>query len=1409
MRLTEPIDTTNFLSFSNQNFEEKAPNSAHKEIQTESFMEDKSSNVKIPEKRLQELNLEIQLISSQLTESMKGREGNEMKRSKSSKIMDNLLDQIDKLNEKLDIRNEQIAHLTNKREEVMPQRIKQINFFADETPDKNLFTKELGEKTTQEIIEDDCYYLSPSAKKEGNCFEENKRSIKRIEKTAERIDYYGDKINDLIDRMDRLYDMNFNQEEEEIDIQDFSPKRERRIEACVKINNKRVYCSASSPEGKIEVNAGDLEKMVNKEITRYLGDKKIKIEIKYLGDSTSPSPKKNFPSGSTLKQSSFYEKEDIPPPRSKNKFKEKEISAIIDSDEFGIMVNEILEEGVMLSKEQMKRSKEKNKIGVSPIKNSYMFKTKEFQDIELYPSVNAFSDENKEFVTDGSPNNPAELKVYISKKKGNKGLTMDIYANSRTEDFRKTRDNLKNKIRERSKNKSPSNKVIRYNKEEEVKMPKPIIKVQKCENSSISNNSPQPPQQRRIIREVRNYGVEGSPYKSYSNSPSYYNTYQQNSTLSPSYVSPNVSPNGSKRVVKRVVIKHDPNFEQKEYTRLQNNPLNTHTSYPQTVLSISNPLECLLLFSNLHKSLIKLFTKNRDLMYGDNFKIKVEHNMKKLRSIIEIFLKKYFYIYKHIKNLIPKHEIGLDLEASLFNSKNSNLYDEIYLNKEADLILIHSKFIRKLYKENKSLKKVEALYLQSQNFERKNQKHFLFGIKDVLFGIIQNLGRATNEVVKAYMEGIGDIKKIKKSIDSGFTESLSSLHLANGNVDLANQFNMEDLSYFNFDWDEGKKIETKSKDKEIREDIIGTKKERNFEVTQGINIKSPHKESNIVYRDNFNVFKPELERRNREINSGERRVIYTEAPATYQRVSSPQRIISHQGIVNPESIGRRVYINYSPSNDEIQRLKNLSNQNLQKTRLIKDSIASVNDSNIPNNNVRVNKTIRKPPSFGFESQAHQFGAHNISNRSYRKYKNRKRIKLVKANGTITSMRLLSSNGNIAIGFNTGELLFCNLKNKEKIDQEKGSLKDNTKNHRKIEECSIAHKSAINSMEVMWVYFTQSTSKKNFMEGTTNSSKRNKMKNLVGMRKILLTGGSESECSILVWDLKTRKPVKRLSGHKHLISSIQDLGDYSHVATSSFDSKIAIWDIRNEFKCKRVIEFHQSPILCLKFSRKSQEIVVGYMDGTVGIWDVLFEDSNIPCSPISESEGDSVSSNHNIERTHIFKDIRSKSDFRLKSHIVKIDIYEKKVFVLGSNFMIDVFDFNGRRLYGFYSEFPVIDFVIDKQKNRNYDMKKTTHYEQNLRVKDNTGGDGEVKLISVDNRNNMLCYSLEKRVIGDVNYCDYFYENDGDFKVKAEVNNFFGCNPKTQIWNFKGVEGRKRVFLLKDEEKKNLIMQEFD
>ena len=145
--------------------------------------------------------------------------------------------------------------------------------------------------------------------------------------------------------------------------------------------------------------------------------------------------------------------------------------------------------------------------------------------------------------------------------------------------------------------------------------------------------------------------------------------------------------------------------------------------------------------------------------------------------------------------------------------------------------------------------------------------------------------------------------------------------------------------------------------------------------------------------------------------------------------------------------------------------------------------------------------------------------------------------------------------------------------------------------------------------------------------------------IVGLRKVLMTGGSESECSIIVWDLEHRKALKRLSGHKHQISCIVDLKDFTHVASSSFDSRIAIWDISNGFSCKKILDCRNSPVLGLNYNYEMGQLLAGYMDGTINVWKANFPREN----PNSEKQAE-----ERIKIQHIM-------EMTMSSHILKLEL----------------------------------------------------------------------------------------------------------------------------------------------------------
>ena len=123
----------------------------------------------------------------------------------------------------------------------------------------------------------------------------------------------------------------------------------------------------------------------------------------------------------------------------------------------------------------------------------------------------------------------------------------------------------------------------------------------------------------------------------------------------------------------------------------------------------------------------------------------------------------------------------------------------------------------------------------------------------------------------------------------------------------------------------------------------------------------------------------------------------------------------------------------------------------------------------------------------------------------------------------------------AVGYTDGSISFYNLQNFELIAS------------------TWRHKAAITSLEMLY---------------TKDGS------------KLLISGSSEEEASIIIWDIrKPIRPIKRLKGHEHAISCIRELGDNSTIATASFDGKIVLWDVCNNFQCVQILDDNKGPVTC--------------------------------------------------------------------------------------------------------------------------------------------------------------------------------------------------------------------------------------
>jgi WD40 repeat protein len=96
-------------------------------------------------------------------------------------------------------------------------------------------------------------------------------------------------------------------------------------------------------------------------------------------------------------------------------------------------------------------------------------------------------------------------------------------------------------------------------------------------------------------------------------------------------------------------------------------------------------------------------------------------------------------------------------------------------------------------------------------------------------------------------------------------------------------------------------------------------------------------------------------------------------------------------------------------------------------------------------------------------------------------------------------------------------------------------------------------------------------------------------------------------------------MKRLSGHTARISDIVSFEDNSTICTSSYDSKIAIWDMVNNYTCQQILKKptnHQlenfqkkSQAVSLSYDKNNKALACGYKDGTVAIWKIIYEGGN--------------------------------------------------------------------------------------------------------------------------------------------------------------------------------------------------------
>jgi WD40 repeat protein/serine/threonine protein kinase len=98
---------------------------------------------------------------------------------------------------------------------------------------------------------------------------------------------------------------------------------------------------------------------------------------------------------------------------------------------------------------------------------------------------------------------------------------------------------------------------------------------------------------------------------------------------------------------------------------------------------------------------------------------------------------------------------------------------------------------------------------------------------------------------------------------------------------------------------------------------------------------------------------------------------------------------------------------------------------------------------------------------------------------------------------------------------------------------------------------------------------------------------------------IATGGWDRV--VKIWDLKSRRVVQALRGHRGNIFDLAFSHDGHRLVSASFDSTAKIWDPATGEELI-TLRGHRSPMNGLAFSRDRQRVVTSSDDGTVKIWD---------------------------------------------------------------------------------------------------------------------------------------------------------------------------------------------------------------
>ena len=98
----------------------------------------------------------------------------------------------------------------------------------------------------------------------------------------------------------------------------------------------------------------------------------------------------------------------------------------------------------------------------------------------------------------------------------------------------------------------------------------------------------------------------------------------------------------------------------------------------------------------------------------------------------------------------------------------------------------------------------------------------------------------------------------------------------------------------------------------------------------------------------------------------------------------------------------------------------------------------------------------------------------------------------------------------------------------------------------------------------------------------------------------VTGSLEKEC--LLWDLKARKLIDTMSGHKDIVTSVAVTEDGRLAVSGSSDHTLRVWDLTSR-SCIGTLRGHSSDVTSVAITADGKRAASGSRDQTVRLWDL--------------------------------------------------------------------------------------------------------------------------------------------------------------------------------------------------------------